>query len=71
MIKCKLDERLFYIGQAVKLSVRLLSHFSRSALDSNKLGTILSSIGWANFSVHVLEICSEGELRIREAHYIK
>jgi excinuclease UvrABC nuclease subunit len=45
MIKCKLDERLFYIGRAVDLSLRLGSPFTRSALYSNKLGISLNLIG--------------------------
>lgn len=65
MIKCKLDDRLFYIGQAVDLSIRLGSHFTRSALETNKLGTILNLIGWSHFSVHILETCSEEELRVK------
>jgi len=70
MIKCKQDERLFYIGQAVDLSVRLGSPFSRSALDTTKLGTFLNLIGWNPFSVHILDIFSEEELRVKEDKFI-
>jgi hypothetical protein len=46
------------------------SHFSNSAFDSNKLGNILSLIGWINFSVHILEFCSEEELILREDYFL-
>nr|YP_010555496.1 GIY-YIG endonuclease [Ramaria rubella]UYR22244.1 GIY-YIG endonuclease [Ramaria rubella] len=68
MIKCKLDNRLFFIGQAVDLSIRLGSHFSRSALVSSKLGTSLNFIGWNNLSVHLLEICSVPTGRLPAAY---
>lgn len=49
MLKCKLDSRLFYIGQAVDLSIRLASHFSSTKLESNKLANTIKLIGWNKF----------------------
>jgi hypothetical protein len=46
MLKCKLDRRLFYIGQAVDLSNRLPSHFTSTELESTKLGNMIKFIGW-------------------------
>jgi GIY-YIG catalytic domain len=45
MLKCKLDSRLFYIGQSLDLSTRLGSHFNRTELESSKLGNILKYLG--------------------------
>jgi len=71
MLKCKLDSRLFYIGQAVNLSNRLGSHFTRTELETTKLGNMIKLIGWNKFSVHILEYCEEEELISRENYYIE
>lgn len=62
MLKCKLDSRLFYIGQAVDLSNRLSSHFSRTEIETTKLGNMIKFIGWNKFSAHILEYCYEEDL---------
>lgn len=49
MLKCKLDSKLFYIGQAVDLSNRLNSHFFRTVLETTKLDNMIKFIGWNNF----------------------
>jgi len=71
MLKCKLDSRLFYIGQAVDLSNRLGSHFSRTELETTKLGNMIRFIGWNNLSAHILEFCDEKDLILRENNYIE
>jgi group I intron endonuclease len=71
MLKCKLDSRLFYIGQAVDLSNRLGSHFSRTELETTKLGDMIRFIGWNNFSAHILVYCDEKDLTLRENYYIE
>ena len=71
MLKCKLDSRLFYIGQAVDLSNRLGSHFSRTELETTKLGNMIKFIGWNKFSAHILEYCDEEDLISRENYYIE
>lgn len=71
MLKCKLDDRLFYIGQTVDLSIRLGSHFSKTDLESNKLGSMIKLLGWKHFSVHIIEICIEEHLIVIESNYIK
>lgn len=70
-LKSKHDDRLFYIGKSVNLSVRLRDHFNRSALYNNRLGLFITMIGWSNRSVHILEFCPETELDNRENYYIK
>jgi len=71
MLKCKLDSRLFYIGQSLDLATRFASHFNRTELESSKLGNMLKYLGWVNFSVHVLEYCNEEDLIQKENFYIK
>ena len=38
MLKYKHDNRIFYIGKSLDLSVRLRDHYNRSSLGSNRLG---------------------------------
>lgn len=71
MIKYKFDDRLFYIGRAVNLSVRLRDHFIRSRQYTNRLGRFITAVGWENLSVHILEVCSEEEVEAKENNYIK
>jgi hypothetical protein len=71
MLKCKLDSRLFYIGQSLDLATRFASHFNRTEHESSKLGNILNYLGWENFSVHILEYCNEEDLIQRENYYIE
>jgi len=71
MLNCKLDSRLFYIGQSLDLSTRLGSHFNRTDLESSKLGLMLKYLGWKHFYFHILEYCNEEDLIIRENYYIR
>lgn len=71
MIKYKFDDRLFYIGRAVNLSVRLRDHFIKSRQYTNRLGRFITAVGWENLSVHILEVCSEEEVEAKENNYIK
>lgn len=71
MLKYKHDDRVFYIGKYINLSIRLYDHYARSPLSLNRLGLFLKMVGWINVSVHILEFCSELELDDREHFYIK
>lgn len=71
MLKYKHDNRIFYIGKALDLSVRLRDHYNRSSLGSNRLAVFLKMVGWSNISVHIIEFCSETHLDIRENYYIE
>ena len=71
MLKYKHDNRIFYIGKALDLSVRLRDHYNRSSLGSNRLGVFLKMVGWSNISVHIIEFCFETQLDIRENYYIE
>jgi group I intron endonuclease len=71
MLRCKLDDRLFYIGQAVDLSIRLGSHFSKTEFESTKLGSMIKLLGWKNFTCNIIETCIEDNLIVRENYYIK
>lgn len=70
MLKYKHDNRIFYIGKALNLSVRLRDHYNRSSLGTNRLGVFLNMVGWSNLSVHIIEFCSETQLDIRENYYL-
>lgn len=72
MLKYKYDDKLFYIGKSVNLSVRLKDHKSRSEKRGNKLGLFLKTVGWKNVSVHIIEFCCDtSQLDNREDYYIK
>jgi hypothetical protein len=71
MLKFKYDNRLFYIGKSLDLSISLRDHYVRSSLSNNRLGVFLKMVGWSNISVHIIEFCSESQLDIREDFYIK
>ena len=55
MLKYKHDNRIFYIGKALDLSVRLRDHYNRSSLGTNRLAVFLNMVGWSNLSVHIIE----------------
>ena len=74
MLKYKHDNRIFYIGKALDLSVRLRDHYNRSSLGTNRLAVFFTQqryrAGWSNLSVHIIEFCPETQLDIRENYYL-
>ena len=75
MLKYKHDNRIFYIGKALDLSVRLRDHYNRSTIflgtGTNRLAVFLNMVGWSNLSVHIIEFCPETQLDIRENDYLE
>lgn len=43
MLKYKHDNRLFYIGKSINLSIRLADHYARSEFSSSRLGIFLKN----------------------------
>lgn len=70
MLKYKKNEKFFYIGRAIDLAIRLRSHYNRSAADKNRLGIFLTTVGWENISVHILEFTSPIQIKKKETYYI-
>lgn len=61
-----------YVGQSVDLSKRFKKYFSLSYIESRNeliISRALIKYGYSNFSLTILEYCSESELDIREQHY--
>jgi len=71
MIKFKYDNRLFYIGRASNLNIRLRNHFLRLINYNNRLGLFINVVDWENLSVHILFTCNEEQLEVKELYYIK
>ena len=61
-----------YVGSTSNLTTRMYKYFSvKHLLKSNiPINNALLKYGYSNFSLEILEYCSEKYLLIREQHYI-
>ena len=61
-----------YVGSTSNLTIRMYKYFSvKHLLKSNiPINNALLKYGYSNFSLEILEYCSEKDLLIREQHYI-
>lgn len=69
IIQYKYDPFVYYIGRTTKFSNRFRSHIKHKRTD--KFHLFANMVGWDNFTIGIVEICSADKQGIRENYYLQ